>query len=93
MNGQNISQMSGVMRLTQRGADSMSQKSISKFSDNASDGNYNQQQDNKKKMDKYNTAKHGGQGVPHGNGGLADLKIENSKNQTFNSDIEDSHSV
>lgn len=66
-NQNTVSQLSGgVMRLTHRGADSMSQKrysllvnvsSISKFSDNISEGNY---PDNKKKqIDKYNTTKNG----------------------------------
>jgi hypothetical protein len=38
-------------------------------------------------MDKYKTNK---QSIPgQGSGTLADLKIENSKNQTFTSDMED----
>jgi hypothetical protein len=31
--------------------------------------------------------------MTNGSGALGDLKIENSKNQTFNSDLEDSASV
>ncbi len=62
---------------------------MTKFSDNASDGGYPQQ----KQLEKYKTTKQN-QGLnPQGSGGLADLKIENSKNQTFNSDLEDSASV
>jgi len=54
----------------------------------------------KKQIDKYNTTKNGhsvvGQGINGGNsvsGGIADLKIDNTKNQTFSSDVEDNHSV
>ena len=58
---------------------------MSKFSDNASDGNH------QKNMDKYKTTKQGL--VAQGSGVLGDLKIENSKNQTFNSELEESASA
>lgn len=63
---------------------------MTKFSDNASEGNY--PQDNKKKLDKYKTTKNGPL-ISNGSGALGELKIENSKNQTFNSDLEDSASA
>lgn len=93
-NPQTTSQMSGgggagMMRLTQRGADSFSQnsKSMTKFSDNGSEGSYHP-----KNVEKYKTTKQS-QLVPQNSGGLNDLKIENSKNHTFASDLEDSPSI
>ena len=79
----------GMMRLTQRGADSFSQnsKSMTKFSDNGSEGSYHP-----KNVEKYKTTKQS-QLVPQNSGGLNDLKIENSKNHTFASDLEDSPSI
>ena len=78
-----------MMRLTQRGADSFSQnsKSMTKFSDNGSEGSYHP-----KNVEKYKTTKQS-QLVPQNSGGLNDLKIENSKNHTFASDLEDSPSI
>lgn len=64
----------GVMRLTQRGPES-------KFSDNVSEGSYQQKQ-----LDPYKTSKK----LPQNSNSFNDL---NSKNQTFASDIEESPSV
>lgn len=60
---------------------------MTKFSDNGSEGSYHPKQ-----VDKYKTTKQS-QLVPQNSGGLNDLKIENSKNQTFASDLEDSPSI
>lgn len=89
VNPQTSSQMSGMMRMTHRGAESMSQnsKSMTKISDNMSEGSY--PQDSKKPIivDKYKTTK--GQSTDI-NAGLGGLKIDTSKNQTFNSELDDS---
>lgn len=58
--------------------------SMTKFSDNQSEGNQP-----KGSVDKYKTAKNG-LGAGQGSGAmLGELKIENSKNQTFNSELLD----
>eukprot|EP00347_Sterkiella_histriomuscorum_P018074 403346890 len=93
---QNPPSQMGIMGLTQRGNESMSQKaqSMTKFpSDNMSDSKYVQQDNKKPSMDKYKTNKGNTNMLGQASGTLADLKIENSKNQTFNSDFEDSTSV
>lgn len=101
------SQMSKVFRMTQKAHESMSvnSKSMSKISDNASDGSFNNQYSNdngsgsgnymypkKKKKNAYMggiNMKKGPLATQHSGGQFADLKIENSKHQTFNSDFED----
>ena len=60
---------------------------MTKFSDNGSEGSYHPKQ-----VDKYKTTKQSHL-VPQNSGGLNDLKIENSKNHTFASDLEDSPSI
>lgn len=81
----------GMMGLTHRGNESMSQKaqSMTKFpSDNMSEGskflqssNMMGQTDGKKmSMDKYKTTNKGSMLVGQASGTLVDLKIENSKN-------------
>jgi len=76
---------------------------MSKISDNVSDGSFNNQYNNevnasgnflypKKKKNKnqqYINMKKGPLATQHSGGNFADLKIENSKHQTFNSDFED----
>jgi len=97
------SQMSKAFRMTQKAHESMSvnSKSMSKISDNASDGSFNNQYSNdqhggnyifkqKKKKNAYSiNMKKGPLATQHSGGNFADLKIENSKHQTFNSDFED----
>jgi hypothetical protein len=61
---------------------------MTKFSDNGSEGSYHHKQ-----VDKYKTTTKQSQLVPQNSGGLNDLKIENSKNHTFASDLEDSPSI
>eukprot|EP00352_Strombidinopsis_acuminata_P004819 CAMPEP_0176367458 /NCGR_PEP_ID=MMETSP0126-20121128/21898_1 /TAXON_ID=141414 ORGANISM="Strombidinopsis acuminatum, Strain SPMC142" /NCGR_SAMPLE_ID=MMETSP0126 /ASSEMBLY_ACC=CAM_ASM_000229 /LENGTH=83 /DNA_ID=CAMNT_0017725295 /DNA_START=932 /DNA_END=1183 /DNA_ORIENTATION=- len=82
------------MRLTQRGAESMSQnsKSMSKISDNVSEGSYQTVNDKKKNIEKFRATK---QGAPmyQTNTGLTDLKIDNIKTQTFNSDVEENYAA
>ena len=80
---------------------SVNSKSMSKISDNASDGSFNNQYNNdshagsyiykpKKKKNAYSiNMKKGPLATQHSGGNFADLKIENSKHQTFNSDFED----
>lgn len=84
---------------------SVNSKSMSKISDNASDGSFNNQYSNdanvngsyqypKKKKGSKNAysnmnMKKGPLATQHSGGNFADLKIENSKHQTFNSDFED----
>lgn len=84
----------GMMRLTQRGAESMSQnsKSMSKISDNVSEGSYQTVNDKKKNIEKFRATK---QGAPmyQTNTGLTDLKIDNIKTQTFNSDVEENYAA
>ena len=78
----------GMMRLTQRGVESMSQnsKSMSKICDNDSQGSYKTV--NKEK--KFRSTKQGAL-MHQTNSGLTDLKIDNSKTQTFNSDVEENY--
>mmetsp|Transcript_10429 Transcript_10429/g.17510 ORF Transcript_10429/g.17510 Transcript_10429/m.17510 type:complete len:164 (+) Transcript_10429:423-914(+) len=87
------SQMSKVFRMTQKAHESMSvnSKSMSKISDNASDGSFNNQYSNeinasgnyiypkKKKKNAYINLKKGPLATQHSGGNFADLKIENSK--------------
>lgn len=61
---------------------------MTKFSDNGSEGSYHPKQ-----VDKYKTTTKQSQLVPQHSGGLNDLKVENSKNHTFASDLEDSPSI
>ena len=84
---------------------SVNSKSMSKISDNASDGSFNNQFNNemntsgipapsyqypkKKKKNQYVNMKKGPLATQHSGGQFADLKIENSKHQTFNSDFEE----
>lgn len=78
---------------------SVNSKSMSKISDNASDGSFNNQYSGdaggnyaypkKKKKNTYINMKKGPLATQHSGGNFADLKIENSKHQTFNSDFED----
>lgn len=81
---------------------SVNSKSMSKISDNVSDGSFNNQYNNEvnasgnflypKKKKKYQqnvNMKKGPLATQHSGGNFADLKIENSKHQTFNSDFED----
>lgn len=95
--------------MTQKAHESMSvnSKSMSKISDNVSDGSFNNQYSNdigsgsvgvggaayvyskKKKKNHYINMKKGPLATQHSGGNFADLKIENSKHQTFNSDFED----
>ncbi len=69
------------MRLTYRGADSFSNnsKSMSKISDNASDGSYNNQ--NLKKKANIEKFRHTKQGALGGSsvGGISDMKVEGGK--------------
>ena len=85
-----------AMRLTYRGADSFSNnsKSISKISDNASDGSYNNHNDPKKKaqIEKFRHTKQGPLGANSSVGGISDLKIDGGRTQTFHSDVEESYS-
>lgn len=100
------SQMSKVFRMTQKAHESMSvnSKSMSKISDNASDGSFNNQFTNemntsggpnyiypkkKKSKNQYINMKKGPLATTNSGGNFADLKIDNSKHQTFNSDFED----
>ena len=77
---------------------------MSKISDNASDGSFNNHFNaelnnsatgnnyiypKKKKKNHYINMKKGPLATQHSGGNFADLKIENSKHQTFNSDFED----
>jgi hypothetical protein len=87
------SQMSKVFRMTQKAHESMSvnSKSMSKISDNASEGSFNNQYNNdvngsanyaypkKKKKNQYINMKKGPLATQHSGGQFADLKIENSK--------------
>ena len=84
------SQMSKVFRMTQKAHESMSvnSKSMSKISDNVSEGSFKQHHSNdgpnykKKKQTKiYNipNMKKGPLATQHSGGNFADLKIENSK--------------
>ena len=80
---------------------SVNSKSMSKISDNVSDGSFNNQYNNEpgsgnymypkkqKKTKQYINMKKGPLATQHSGGQFADLKIENSKHQTFNSDFED----
>lgn len=81
---------------------SVNSKSMSKISDNVSDGSFNNQYNNeinasgnylypkkKKKNTQFINMKKGPLATQHSGGNFADLKIENSKHQTFNSDFED----
>ena len=80
---------------------SVNSKSMSKISDNVSEGSFNNQYSNdvnasanyaypkKKKKNHYINMKKGPLATQHSGGQFADLKIENSKHQTFNSDFED----
>lgn len=74
---------------------------MSKFSENASDGSYQsgliEGINNgfpKKKKKKHNHSiinmKKGALATQHSGGHFADLKIDSSRHQTFNSDLEDS---
>lgn len=85
--------MSKVFRMTQKAHESMSvnSKSMSKISDNASDGSFNNQYSNeintsgnyiypkKKKKNAYLNMKKGPLATQHSGGNFADLKIDNSK--------------
>lgn len=102
------SQMSRMFRMTQKAHESMSMnsKSMSRISDNVSEGSFNNQYSNefgtgsvgmagaayayskKKKKGHLMNMKKGPLATQH-SGNFADLKIENSKHQTFNSDFED----
>ena len=85
------SSMSKVFRMTQKAHESMSvnSKSMSKISDNASDGSFNNQYSGdasgnyvypkKKKKNTYINMKKGPLATQHSGGNFADLKIENSK--------------
>ena len=86
------SSMSKVFRMTQKAHESMSvnSKSMSKISDNASDGSFNNQYsgdasgnyaypNKKKKKNTYINMKKGPLATQHSGGNFADLKIENSK--------------
>ena len=87
------SQMSKVFRMTQKAHESMSvnSKSMSKISDNVSEGSFNNQYSNdvnastnyaypkKKKKNHYINMKKGPLATQHSGGNFADLKIENSK--------------
>ena len=78
---------------------SVNSKSMSKISDNASEGSFKQQHSNdgpsfkqKKKNMIYAgnfNMKKGPLATQISGGNFGDLKIENSKHQTFNSDFED----
>lgn len=79
---------------------SVNSKSMSKISDNASDGSLgNANNDSqvgsyiykpKKKKNAYSiNMKKGPLATQHSGGNFADLKIDNSKHHTFNSDFED----
>ena len=84
-----------AMRLTYRGADNFSQnsKSMSKISDNASDGSYNNQESKKKaQIEKFRHTKQGPLGANSSAGGISDLKIDAGKTQMFHSDVEESYS-
>ena len=85
-------QAPAAMRLTQRGAESFSNnsKSMSKISDNASEGSYqhDQQQHNsnvagkkKAQIDKFRHTKQGQLGPNSSVGGISDLKIDGGKTQ------------
>ena len=65
------------MRLTHRGADSFSNnsKSMSKISDNASEGSY-QPEKKKAKFDNFRHTKQGPLGPNSSVGGISDLKID-----------------
>lgn len=91
--------LSGMVRLTNRGVDSLSHNSksvfdgsISKISDNASEGSYNPADPTKKaakKLKAHAYKLHVDKKAP----GLMppDMKIENSKTQTFHSEVEDNY--
>ena len=83
------------MRLTYRGADSFSNnsKSMSKISDNASDGSFNNHDQKKKaQIEKFRHTKQGTLGANTTVGAISDLKIDGGKTQTFHSDVEESYS-
>jgi len=63
---------------------------MSKISDNASEGSYQTVNDKKKNIEKFRSTKQGAL-MHQTNQGLNDLKIDNSKTQTFNSDVEDNY--
>jgi len=96
---QSISTNPAPMRLTHRGLDSFSQnsKSMSKISDNASEGSCQpdttQGGVGRKKgnqIDKLRQTKQGHLGGNSSVGGISDLKIEGGgKTQTFHSDMEE----
>jgi len=80
--------MSKVFRVTQKAHESMSvnSKSQSKFSDNASEGSFNNHENPsgsyaypKKKKKHFLNMKKGPLATQHSGGNFADLKIENSK--------------
>lgn len=84
---------------------SVNSKSMSKISDNASEGSFKHQYSNdgaghigfnmkkkKKNVMFGHNMKKGPLATQHSGGNFGDLKIENSKNQTFNSDFEDNMS-
>jgi hypothetical protein len=84
---------------------SVNSKSMSKISDNASEGSFRHQYSNdnagpgnyhvkkKKKNVMFGlNMKKSPLATQHSGGNFADLKIDNNKNQTFNSDFEDNMS-
>ena len=81
------------MRLTNRGADSFSNnsKSMSKISDNDSQGSYHGIETKKKhnNIDKFRHTKQGQLGANSSVGGISDLKVDGGKNKTFHSDMEE----
>lgn len=91
---QSIGTNPAAMRLTHRGADSFSNnsKSMSKISDNASEGSYQHEHPGGKKkqqIDKFRHTKQGHLGANSSVGGISDLKIDGGKTQTFHSDMEE----
>lgn len=84
---------------------SVNSKSMSKISDNASEGSFKHQYSNdgsghgsynmkKKKKNHIHglNMKKGALATQHSGGNFGDLKVDQSKNQTFNSDFEDNMS-
>jgi len=93
---QSIGANPGAMRLTHRGTDSFSNnsKSMSKISDNASEGSHQADgQLGKKKVDKFRHTKQGHLGVNSSVGGISDLKIDGGKTQNFHSELDEYASV
>lgn len=74
---QSIQTNPAAMRLTHRGADSFSNnsKSMSKISDNASEGSY-QPEKKKTKFDNFRHTKQGPLGPNSSVGGISDLKVD-----------------